>query len=170
MSGQGALNALAVRFLTGRYIILYGELLDLMLKRGEIDEVKMIIGHELAHHSLGHVNILKNLLLFPARIIPFLGAAYGRACELSADRVGMMLCGKPEAAKKSLLALTLGSEVLTKDVNIEAFREQEHNMPPIMGFIYEIYATHPRMTKRITELIKFETHMYKQNSYSVPLN
>lgn len=170
LSGQGVLNAMAIRFVAGKYVLLYGELMDLMLRRGQIDEVKMIIGHELAHHALGHVSIWKNLLLIPARIIPFLGSAYGRACELSADRVGMVLSENPEASKRALLALTLGSEALSEEVNIDAFREQENNMPPIMGFIYEIYATHPRMTKRISELIQFERLLYQQQpaTYAPP--
>ncbi|NLG83314.1 MAG: M48 family metalloprotease, partial [Firmicutes bacterium] len=52
-SGQGTLNALAMRFFSGRYILLYGELVDLMLRRGALAELRMIVGHELAHHALG---------------------------------------------------------------------------------------------------------------------
>jgi len=164
LSGQGVLNALAVRFLTGKYVLLYGELLDLMLQRGEVDEVKMIIGHELAHHALGHVSIWKNLLLLPSRSIPFLGAAYGRACELSADRIGMVLSGNTESAQRALLAMTLGSEALAGQVNIEAFREQENDIPPIMGFFNEIYSTHPRMTRRISELIQYDRYLPRQSN------
>lgn len=158
LSGQGALNALAIRVLSGKYILLYGELVDLMLKRKAMDELKMIIGHELAHHALGHVSIGKNLLLIPARLIPFLGGAYSRACELSADRAGLRLCQNPQAAKTALLALCLGSETLAENVNATAFRQQEQDVPAIMGFIYEILSTHPRMTIRIRELEKLSIY------------
>lgn len=158
LSGQGALNARAIRFLSGRYVLLYGELVDLMLRRGAYEELKMIIGHELAHHALGHTSIWKNFLLIPFRIIPFLGAAYGRACELSADRVGMALTKNTETAGKALLALTLGSEALAAEVNTQVFIAQEELVPPITGFIRELYATHPRMTRRIIELKKYEKH------------
>jgi len=110
------------------------------------------LAYELAHHALGHVSIWKNFLLIPSRIIPFLGAAYSRSCELSADRAGMALTGNSEAAGRALLALTLGSEALATTVNLQAFTAQEKFVPPIMGFIYELYATHPRMTRRIIEL------------------
>lgn len=156
LSGQGALNAMAIRFLSGRYILLFGELVDLMLRRGAFDELKMIIGHELAHHALGHVSIWRNLLLAPSKLIPFLGAAYSRACELSADRVGMALTGNGNAARRALLSLALGSEALAAQVDAAAFVSQEKQVPPVMGFIYEIYATHPRMTRRIIELSNYE--------------
>ncbi|MDQ0285704.1 Zn-dependent protease with chaperone function [Desulfofundulus luciae] len=159
LSGQGALNALAIRFLSGRYVLLYGELVDLILRRSAYEELKMIIGHELAHHALGHVSIWKNFLLFPSRLIPFLGAAYSRACELSADRVGMILAGNSKAAGRALLALTLGSEALAAAVDPEAFTAQEKFVPPVMGFIYELYATHPRMTRRIIELKEYERRL-----------
>lgn len=156
LSGQGALNAVAMKFLSGRYILVYGELVDLMLRRGAYDDLRMILGHELAHHALGHVSIWKNLLLGPAMLIPFLGAAYGRACELSADRVGMALSGNAAAAQRALLALALGSEALAAKVDPEAFAAQERYVPPVMGFIHELYATHPRMTRRIIELKEYE--------------
>lgn len=152
LSGQGALNAVAIRMLTGKYVLLYGELMDLMLQRGQIDEVKMIVGHELAHHALGHVSVWKNLLLVPARIVPLLGTAYSRACELSADRAGMVLSGNPEASRRALLALTLGCKALAEEVDISSFQEQENNMPVFMGFLHEVISTHPRMTRRIIEL------------------
>lgn len=156
LSGQGALNSLALRFLTGKYILLYGELVDLILKRGAYAEFKMIIGHELAHHALGHVSIWRNLLLLPSKIVPFLGAAYSRACELSADRVGMTLAGEGEAAGRALLALTVGSEALAVKLDPQSFVAQEKYIPPVMGFIYELYASHPRMTVRIAELKKYQ--------------
>lgn len=125
LSGQGALNAVAMKFLSGGYVLIYGELVDLMLRRDAYDELRMILGHELAHHALGHVSIWKNLLLAPAMLIPFLGTAYQRACELSADRVGMALSGNATAARRALLALALGSEVLAVNVDLEAFAAQE---------------------------------------------
>lgn len=155
LGGQGAVNAIALRFLTGKYIILYGELVDLMLRRGAYDELKMVIGHELAHHALGHISFIKNILILPARMIPFLGAAYGRACELSADRVGMMLTRNPDAAPRALLAIAAGSESTASRINPHLFAEQEKHVPPIMGFLHEIYSSHPRMTLRINELTTY---------------
>ncbi|MCL6614531.1 MAG: M48 family metalloprotease [Firmicutes bacterium] len=156
LSGQGALNALAMRFFSGRYILLYGELVDLMLRRRAFAELRMIIGHELAHHAIGHVSIWKRLLLAPAFFLPFFGAAYSRACELSADRVGMMLARDHAAALRALLALALGSEALAAEVKPEVFVAQEKHVPKAIGFLMELFATHPRMTKRMIEIEGFE--------------
>ncbi|NLG84553.1 MAG: M48 family metalloprotease [Firmicutes bacterium] len=145
-----------MRFFSGRYILLYGELVDLMLRRGALAELRMIVGHELAHHALGHISLWKKILLVPASFIPFFGAAYRRACELSADRVGMMLARDHAAARRALLALTLGSESLAAEVTPEAFVAQEKHVPKLIGFFMQLFATHPRMTKRLIELDAFE--------------
>lgn len=87
-----------------------------------------------------------------------LGAAYQRACELSADRLGMVLCGDGAAARRALVALVCGSGALTEKIDLEAFVDQGRRVPPILGFLHELYASHPRMTKRIIELRQYETN------------
>ncbi|MGQ9780113.1 MAG: M48 family metalloprotease [Bacillota bacterium] len=156
LSGQGALNALAMRFFSGRYILLYGELVDLMLRRQALAELRMVVAHELAHHALGHISLWKRILLVPAFFLPFFGAAYSRACELSADRVGMMLARDRAAARRALLALALGSEALAAEVKPEAFVAQEQHVPKVVGFLMELFAMHPRMTRRVLALAEFE--------------
>ncbi|MTV48386.1 M48 family metalloprotease [Heliobacillus mobilis] len=163
VNGQGALNALAIRVLSGRYVLLYGDLVDLCLDRNAWGELTMIIGHELAHHRLGHISIWRTLFLSPAMAVPFLGGAYSRACELSADRVGMVLTKNTGDACNALISLCLGSRVLARDTNISAFEKQELQVPPFFGFLNEIYSTHPRMTKRILELKQYAKYMQYQH-------
>ncbi len=154
-NGSGLVNAFAVKFLSGKYIILMSDLVDLSLKRGKMNELAVIIGHELGHHAAGHTSIFRNLLLKPAYYVPFLGSAYGRACELTADRIGYVLAGDLSATQNALVALALGSESLANDTNIDAFIAQEQKIPGLMGFIYNIYSSHPRMTKRVIEITTF---------------
>jgi Zn-dependent protease with chaperone function len=154
VNGQGAVNAVAIKFLSKKYVLLFSDLVDLMLKRDEINELKMVIGHELAHHAAGHTNVGRNLLIGPAKFVPFLGPAYSRACELTADRIGHKLTEDGEASKRALISIASGSESLASDVNIEAFKNQEAEIPPFFGFLHEIFGTHPRMTKRIMEIEK----------------
>ena len=154
VNGQGAVNAVAIKFLSKKYVLLFSDLVDLMLKRDEINELKMIIGHELAHHAAGHTSIGRNLLIGLAKFVPFLGPAYSRACELTADRIGHKLTEDGEASKRALISIASGSESLASNVNIEAFKSQEAQIPPFFGFLHEIFGTHPRMTKRIIELEK----------------
>jgi Zn-dependent protease with chaperone function len=161
-NGSGLINAVAIKFLSTKYVILMSDLVDLMLKRNKIDELSMIIGHELGHHAAGHTNPWKNLLLKPATFIPLLGAAYGRACELSADRIGYAVTRNLPATQNALVAIALGSESLANDTNIDEFLSQENEIPELMGFIYKIFSTHPRMTRRVIEI----TNYHKIQNYA----
>ncbi len=161
-NGSGLVNAFAVKFLSTKYVILMSDLVDLMLKRNKIDELSMIIGHELGHHAAGHTNPWKNLLLKPATFIPLLGAAYGRACELTADRIGCDVTKNLLASQNALVSIALGSESLANDTNIEEFLLQENEIPEFMGFIHKIFSSHPRMTRRVIEISNF----YKIQNYA----
>lgn len=152
-NGQGLINAVAIRFLSRKYAILLSNLVDLMLKRGATAELDLIIGHELAHHALGHTSALKNAFLLPSRLIPFLFLAYTRGCEYSADRVGFELSNKSKTALRGLLSITLGSEALSNATDFQEFVNQENNVPGFFGYIANAFSTHPRMTKRIIELL-----------------
>lgn len=129
-----------------------------MLKRGRMVELSTIIGHELAHHAAGHTSFLRNLLIWPGRIVPFLGGAYGRACELTADRIGLALTGDLQAAQNALIAITSGSQSLADQTDIEAFIRQENDIPSVMGFVHKVFSTHPRMTRRVIELQNYRAN------------
>jgi Zn-dependent protease with chaperone function len=152
VNSQGVINALAIRYLKDKYVILFSELVDLMLASSSMKELSAIIGHELGHHAAGHTVWWKHLLLMPASVLPFFRAAYSRACELTADRIGMWLCGDKDAACRALIALACGSKFLSFKTNINAFKEQESLLPSLFAFIHDLYSSHPRITKRVLAL------------------
>ncbi len=154
-NGNGVINAFAIKILSKKNILLLGELVDLMLERGKYDELAMVIGHELGHHYAGHTDFWLNLFKLPSKKIPFLGPAYSRACELTADRVGLIMVENLKAAQNALISTMIGSKVLSDNTNIKAFMMQEHEIPALMGFIHKIFSNYPRMTKRIIELQRF---------------
>jgi Zn-dependent protease with chaperone function len=156
VNGQGIVNAVAVKFLSKKYVLLYSDLTDLMLKRKQMNELKMIIAHELAHHAAGHTSLKRNLPIWPSKIIPFLGTAYSRACELTCDRIGHKMTEDHFASQRALISIASGSEALASEVDIESFKKQEHEISPFFGFLYEIFSTHPRMTQRVLELERFK--------------
>ena len=87
VNAQGATNALAVKSLPGKYVILFSDLIDLLWGNDiRQNQLRFIIAHELAHHAAGHVIFWTNLLMKPALFIPFLGSAYNRSCELISDQ------------------------------------------------------------------------------------
>lgn len=151
VNSSGIVNAVAIKFLKTRYVMLYSHLVDVM----DAKKLGMIIAHELAHHAAGHTNFLINLILKPSYFVPFLGAAYSRACELTADRIAAAWLRDPDASKSALVALACGSMRFTPRVDVTAFREQEALVPPIIGFLVNLFATHPRTTRRVIEIDEF---------------
>jgi Zn-dependent protease with chaperone function len=116
----------------------------------------MVVAHELAHHAAGHMNFWVNLLMKPANLVPFLGSAYSRACELSADRIAAScIPQRREAAITAMICLASGSQMLTGQTSIAAFRAQEQQIPGGFGFVQEVLSSHPRMTKRIAAIEAF---------------
>ena len=154
LSGSGMLDAFAVRLLGRREgcVLLLSELVDLSLERNRPEELRAILAHELAHHALGHVAPWRTFLLLPARIVPFLGYAHDRACELSCDRVALALLGKLKPVQGAFLALATGSRSLSDETTVEAFLEQDAEIRGLFGFLAVIYSTHPFLTRRVREL------------------
>ncbi|MGF1768337.1 M48 family metallopeptidase [Enterovibrio makurazakiensis] len=150
VNSQGMTNALAIKFLSGKYVLLYSDLVDLLWQKdNKEDQLRFVIAHELAHHAAGHMNFWTNLIMKPAKLIPFLGAAYNRSCELTSDRIAAELVKNQKASIDALIALASGSASLFDLTDKVAFIEQENRVPSGFGFIQEVGSSHPRMTKRV---------------------
>lgn len=154
-NSDGIVNAIAIKILSKKYVLLLSSLTDLMLATNNTNALSMIIGHELGHHAAGHMNFWKNLFLKPGSLIPFLGAAYRRACEYTADRIGFVLSDSLPDSQNALVFLALGSERLTSTVNVTEFCAQENEVPEFIGFIQKIFSNYPRTTKRVLEITSF---------------
>jgi len=84
MQAGGTLNALATKFFSSNFVVLFSDLIEACGDNAEARD--MIIAHELGHLKAGH---LKGLwFLLPGMFIPFLGSAYFRAREYTCDRYG----------------------------------------------------------------------------------
>lgn len=155
INSSGVMNALAIRILKDKYVLLFSELVDALLAHNSLKVLGAVIGHELGHHAAGHLSWWRKFLLWPAHIFPFFIPAYSRACELTADRIGMYLCGDREASSLALITLACGSKVLSPKANIKAFLQQERSLPSIFPFFHDLYSNHPRITKRVLPLEEF---------------
>lgn len=147
MQAGGELNAFATKFLGGRLMVLYSELLEAC---GDDEPARdMVIGHELGHLAMRHLDWF--LLTAPGRFIPFLGSAYSRACEYSCDRYGAHLCGDPEGATRGLAILAAGPK-LAKRVNLQAFVAQRRDMDTGWMTIGGWLSGYPPLSARIEVL------------------
>lgn len=154
VNGQGAFNAFALRLVGRGYVVLMSNLVDHYMREKNEKELAFIIAHELAHHAAGHTALWKVLLTGVGSWVPYLGKAYGRACEYTCDRAGSLVSGK-EAAERALLSLAHGSDVLLNKANMEQFIAQELHIPPLFGFMLEVNSTHPRITRRVSAIREF---------------
>jgi Zn-dependent protease with chaperone function len=145
LQSGGILNAFASGFMGSNYIVLYSEMLEVAYEHDK-KIVEFVIAHELGH--IKRLHLLKRLLLLPSWLIPFLSAAYSRACEYTCDTIGYTLC--PEGAQNGILLLASGPN-LFKKVNKESFINQENTESGFWKWFAEKVSSHPNLTKRLSK-------------------
>lgn len=148
VNDRGILNAFATRFWGRNFVILYAELVEACDQAGA--GIDFVIGHEIGHHALGHLR-LRGVLL-PARIMPWLGPAYSRACEYSCDRAGQAVVEDPQAAITGLCVLAAGGR-FAKQLSIDEYLNQQATTGHFWQAVVELNLSHPFLSKRIGALI-----------------
>jgi len=143
LQSGGAINAFVARFMGSNYVVVYSEIVEAAYEQDK-SLLEFIIGHELGHIKRNH--LIKNLLLFPSWLVPFLGAAYSRACEYTCDAIGFALA--PNGIRPGLLILASGRNIYKK-VNVEAYLHQGKSEGGFWKWFAEKVSTHPHLTKRI---------------------
>jgi Zn-dependent protease with chaperone function len=161
------LNAYTFGLSSPKVVVLYSPLLKIM----DEDELTFIMGHELGHVALGHT-WLNSLVGGMAGIPSPMGAAailsiaflsWNRACEFSADRAGLLACGKPEKAVSALIKLVAGPKALSPEGLAAAYRQIDAEDDTWLGSLNEAFGTHPMLIRRIQELRKYAaSRQYQQ--------
>jgi Zn-dependent protease with chaperone function len=152
LQAGGLLNAFATKILSRRFIIIYSNLLE----AGDTDdgtdktnELDFVIGHELGHLAAGH--LATRLFLLPARIMPWLGPAYSRACEYTCDRCGHAVTGDLTVSSRALAILAAGPRAARK-MDLDAYVDQRRESGRFWMAVYELNASHPYLSKRVAAL------------------
>jgi len=145
-----SLNAFATKLFSRRFVVIYSDLVD---NCHDVRHLDFVIGHELAHLAAGHLKW--NAFLLPFRLVPWLGAAYSRACEYTCDRAGHHVVGDLEASMRGLCVLAAGGK-LTSQMNLQAFMAQRLETGGFWMSIYELVASHPYLCKRVAALQEME--------------
>ena len=154
-----SLNAYTFGLTSPKVVVLYGALFKIM----DADEIAFILGHELGHVALGHTwlnSLVGGLAGIPSPwaaslLLIFAFRWWNRACEFSADRAGLLACGKPEKAISALVKLAAGPEADTRAELIEAYRRIDAEDDTWLGVLGETLGTHPMTIKRINELRRY---------------
>jgi Zn-dependent protease with chaperone function len=153
------LNAYTFGLSSPKVVVLHAPLLQVM----DADEMRFILGHELGHVRLGHTR-LNSLVGGMAGIpSPFVASAiltvaflwWNRACEYSADRAGLLACGKPHKAITALVKLAAGKDARTRDGLERTLQRIEAEDDHALSGLGEALTTHPMMVRRIEQLRRY---------------
>ncbi len=146
VNGGGLLNAFATKLLSRRYVVLLSDLVDHCHDPRQLD---FVVGHELGHLAAGHLSW--NLFLLPYRLVPWLGAAYSRACEYTCDRCGLAAAEDLEQSMRGLVVLAAGGHVAAQ-VDLAVFAAQRTEAGGFWATVLELTSSHPFLSKRVAAL------------------
>lgn len=153
-----ALNAYTFGLSSPKVVVLYSSLFQVM----DGDELLFIFGHELGHVALGHT-WLNSLAGGMAGIPSSWGASllltgaflwWNRTCEFSADRAGLLACGRLDKAVTALIKLAVPEASSRHDLE-EAYRQLDAQDDSVWGNLSEALGTHPMLIKRIQALRQY---------------
>jgi len=156
------LNAYTFGLSSPQVVVLHSALLQML----DEEELRFILGHELGHVRLGHTwlnSLVGGMAGIPS---PFLASTllamaflwWNRACEYSADRAGLLACGKPHKAISALVRLAAGAEARTQadlERAVQRIQAEEGDTLSAFSKIGEALATHPMTIRRIEELRRY---------------
>ena len=154
------LNAYTFGLSDPKILVVYSAVLNIM----DEDELRFIIGHEIGHVSLGHTwlnSLVGGMSGIPspygaALILYFSFRWWNRACEYSADRAGLLACGKPEKAYSALIKL-VGGPAATRSLESwqQTLRQIDAEDDTVMGSLGEMLSTHPLIVRRLKALRQY---------------
>lgn len=147
LHAEGAFNALATRFLGRHFIVLFSDVVDALEEQPEA--LNFYIGHELGHIARRHLGWAP--ILFPAGILPILGAAYSRAREYTCDRYGLACCATPRDAEHGLAALAAGGK-RWKTLSQENYAGQSKAASGFWMSLHELVGDYPWLVKRMAAI------------------
>jgi Zn-dependent protease with chaperone function len=154
------LNAYTFGLGAAPVVVLYAGLLRVM----DEDELRFIIGHEFGHICLGHTwlnSIVGGMSgipspYFAAVLLYFSFRWWNRACETSADRAGLLACGKPEKAASALVKLAGGASALR---SVEGWQQALQRIDAeddhLEDNLQELLSTHPMTIRRLKALSRY---------------
>jgi Zn-dependent protease with chaperone function len=162
LHGQGLLELFLMKRFSRKGILVFtSELIDNLLDAGDSRELMMIIGRQLGHIKMGHYRFwfFKDII---GAFALFVHAAWWRRCHYTADRVGFLVSGNLEAARRALIILTVGKK-LAEATRLGALEEQEDELhESFFAWLSQATHTYPFIIRRVIELESFRNHVAEQ--------
>lgn len=129
----------------------------------EDDELAFMIGRQLGHIAAGHTRFI-SLLSVNGNENPIIALIFGpwlRICELTCDKVGLLVCGSVDAAARAIAIASFHH--FGRHVDMEQFAEQGREIAGDSVLRWgEWLGAEPYATRRIADMRAFSlTHSYQ---------
>ncbi|MGI9149170.1 MAG: M48 family metalloprotease [Chloroflexota bacterium] len=161
------INAVSLGFRAPYVIVLNSALVDALDRQ----ELKSVLGHEMGHIKFGHTRLglllggmdARDVVLpFPinlvARLRDVIFLWWERCTEMTADRAGIIACGRPSKAISAQVKVSVGPTLL-EHVNFDDLARQAADLQTGLGRIESVLsqlgASHPYLINRIGAMLEF---------------
>ena len=143
--GNGQINAFAAGHGFRRFVAVYSDLFEIGGQARDPEALRFIIGHEVGHLAAGHVSYLRLIFSQLVSYVPFLGQAFSRAQEYTADNHGYAY--SPEGVPGAMGVLS-GGKYLGAEVNTHALADRATREKGLWLHLSVWQSTHPVITWR----------------------
>ena len=150
---QSVWNAFAMKAVGRRMVILLSGAIDSVLLKGDMEQLKWVVAHEIGHHFAGHLGFWRRCAE-AAFWLPWFVLWYKRRAELTCDRIGLYCCGDLRKSSLALANMTVGAQLAEKVDAAEAIRQWEAHREEFFVRYRTIYSTHPHNLWRFAEMTK----------------
>jgi hypothetical protein len=150
-------------------LIVTSNLLDELSRNGSSREFMFLVGRQLGLIKLGFFRlwVFRHLL---GRFAFFFYDAWQRRSHLTADKLGLLVCGDLFSAEQALLVITVGS-ALSPATNMRAIEEQrERSFESVWTWLRLAGSSYPFLVDRVSRLRAFAMEACREHiSASRPL-
>lgn len=144
-------NAFAMRLRGRRTVVLLSGAVDAILLKGDYQQLKWVVGHEIGHHAAGHLDLSRKLAHLGAWF--FWGALWhSRRAEFTCDRIGLYCTGSLRASQLALASATVGAQLASQLDLAEAQAQWAAHSGEFFVKYRMLYSTHPAMLCRMEAL------------------
>ena len=143
--GNGQLNAFASGHGYRRFVAVNSDLFEIGGQARDREALRFVIGHEVGHIAAGHVSYFRLIFAQLVSYVPFLGQAFSRAQEYTADNHGYAYA--PQGVAGAMGALS-GGKYLGAEVNTHALADRATREKGFWLHMSNWLSTHPINTWR----------------------
>ena len=146
-------NAFAMRLRGRRTVVLLSGAVDAILLKGDYQQLKWVVGHEIGHHAAGHLDLSRRLANLGAWFV--WGALWhSRRAEFTCDRIGLYCTGSLRASQRALASATVGAQLASQLDMAEARAQWASHSGEFFVKYRTLYSTHPALLCRMDALTK----------------